>query len=224
MGEYYNWVNVDRKEYICPSDFDFGNKKHESMRRGNAFLCALRELLSKDWAGNHVFCMGDEKSVPADSENETLRILYGHTVQAGYPEDAFDTMIETYKNVSGLFKAAESEVRQEIRYFLEDLKNNDSLAHNEYGVNISNPFEGLFLRSGKDFRYTINHTKRVCYSFTETKILYLDHTENSFADPLPILMGYGRVSETGAWVGDIVGVGDEIPAGYDLLKEIFLNW
>lgn len=29
MGEYYDWVNVDRKEYISPCDFDFGNKKHE---------------------------------------------------------------------------------------------------------------------------------------------------------------------------------------------------
>ena len=53
MGEYYDWVNVDRKEYINPNDFDFGNKKHESMGRGNVFLCALRELLSKEWEGVH---------------------------------------------------------------------------------------------------------------------------------------------------------------------------
>lgn len=26
MGEYYDWVNVDRKEYICPNDFDCGNR------------------------------------------------------------------------------------------------------------------------------------------------------------------------------------------------------
>ena len=224
MGEYYNWVNVDRKEYICPNDFGLGNKKLESMGRGNAFLCALRELLSKEWAGDHILFMGDEKPVPADPGNDTLRILYGHIVQAGYPEDASDTVIETHKNVSGLFKAAEAEVRQEILRVLKDLENNEPTVHNEYGVNISNPFEGLFLRSGKDFRYTINHTKRVCYSFTETRFLYLNLTENDFADPLPILMGYGQESETGAWVGDIVGVGDGIPAGYDLLKEIFLDW
>jgi len=224
MGEYYRWVNVDRKEYICPNDFDFGNKKHESMGRGNTFLCALRELLSKEWAANHVIFMGDEQPVLADSDNKTLRILYGHTVQAGHPEDAFDTVIDTYKNVSGLFKAAEVIVRQEIRWFLEDLKNNAPMMYNEYGVNILNPFDGLFLRNGQDFRYTVNHTKRVYYSFEETKILCLDHTENNFADPLPILMGYGRISETGAWVGDVIGVGDEIPEGYKLLKEIYLDW
>lgn len=24
MGEYYNWVNVDKKEYICPADLITG--------------------------------------------------------------------------------------------------------------------------------------------------------------------------------------------------------
>lgn len=224
MGEYYDWVNVDRKEYICPNDFDFGNKRLESTGRGNVFLCALRELLSKEWAGDHVIFLGDEVLVPADSDNETLKTLYGHTVQAGDPGVAFTAQIETYINVSGLFKASEAEVRPEIEFYLEVLKNNKPMAHNEYGVDASDPFAGLFLRTGKDFRYTINHTKRVCYSFTETKILCPDHAQNDFVDPLPILMAYGCVSETGIWVGDIIGVGDKIPDGYVLLKEIVLDW
>lgn len=33
MGEYYSWINVDKKEYICPADFDYGNKFHESMHK-----------------------------------------------------------------------------------------------------------------------------------------------------------------------------------------------
>ena len=85
MGEYYDWVNVDRKEYISPVDFDYGSKRYESMwERGNSFLCALRELLSKEWAGDHVLFLGDESPIPADTENETLRIIYGHTLHAGY--------------------------------------------------------------------------------------------------------------------------------------------
>lgn len=221
MGEYYNWVNVDRKEYICPSDFDYGNKKHESMVRGNVFLCALRELISKEWAGDHVIFLGDEKSISEGTDNETLEIMYKHMLQEGYPEDTM--MIEIYKNISGLFKAAEQEVRQEIHYYIEELKSHNSIVWNEYGVDISNPYEGLFLRIGLDFKYTINHTKRVCYSFDKTRILHLDNTENNNLDPLPVLMGYGRVSETGAWVGDIIGVADEIPKGYELLKEIYLD-
>ena len=41
MGQYYCWVNFDKKEYLCPADFDLGNKLHESMSADNALLRAL---------------------------------------------------------------------------------------------------------------------------------------------------------------------------------------
>ncbi len=44
MGEYYDWVNVDRKEYISPVDFNLGSKRHESMGRKNTVLRALHEM------------------------------------------------------------------------------------------------------------------------------------------------------------------------------------
>lgn len=223
MGEYYNWVNVDKKEYICPNDFDLGNKRTESIGRRNDLLCALRELLSKEWRGDHVFFMGDEKLIQEDDANETLQILYHHTVQCDYTGNAFDTVYETYKNISGLFRAAEAEVRPEIGFYLDDL-GSDNIMINEYGVDPEHPFEGLFLRNGRDFRYTLNHTKKICYAFEETKILHLDRTENDNVDPLPLLMGYGRCMDTGSWLGDIIGVADEKPDGYTLLETIYLDW
>lgn len=45
MGEYYNWVNVDKKEYISPCDFGFGNKRTESLVRGNVFLCDFANII-----------------------------------------------------------------------------------------------------------------------------------------------------------------------------------
>ena len=224
MGEYYDWVNVDRREYICPTDFDLGNKSIETSWRGNAFLCALRDLLSNEWAGDHVFFMGDEKDISKDTENATLQRLYEHTVQLNWPGEAYDTVLEMYTNVSGLFIAAEEEVRQEIGFYLEDLANDSAYARNEYGINRDNPYVGLFSRTGKDFRYTLNHTKKVCYSLEDTKILYEDGTIADNTDPLPMLMAYGRVSETGIWVGDIIGVSDEAPEGYEFLEEIYLDW
>lgn len=225
MGEYYNWVNVDRKEYICPNDFNYGNKRWESMYRGNEFLNALRELLSEEWKGDHVFFMGDEKGISADTENETLRILYLDSVAFGYPEDGSDTVCESYKNVSAQFKAAEAEARQEILFYLEDLKQgNPYNTYNEYGVDVTAPFDGLFTRSGKDFLYTVNHTKKLCYSLQKTRILSLDNKELEYSDPLPILMAYGRASDTGAWVGDIIGVSNELLDGYKLLEEIRIDW
>ena len=45
-----------------------------------------------------------------------------------------------------------------------------------------------------------------------------------FSDPLPFLMGYGRVTEPGEWLGDIIGVSDQRPEGYSLIKEIYVDW
>ncbi len=224
MGEYYDWINVDRKEFICPSDFGYGSKRRESLCRKNDFLNALRELLSTEWKGGHVLFMGDETKVSAESENEAIKLLYGHTVQCGYAGDAASTICESYKNISGLFKTAKSEVCEEIELYLESLKSGENYLPNQYGIDVTDPFKGLFQRSGRDFPYTINHTKRVFYSFKETKILHLDGRENDFVDPLPLLMAYGRTTGTGIWAGDIVGVSSEKPKGYELLKEIHLDW
>lgn len=224
MGEYYKWVNVDKKEYICPSDFDYGNKCWESLTRENSFLCALFDLLSNEWSGDHIFWMGDEKLISKDTNNPTLKILYEDSVKLGYPGDGFDTVSEVYKNISSLFKAAENIVREEIRFYLENIKTNNLNENNEYGVDLNNPFKGLFLRDGKNFRHTINHTKKVYYSFDNTKILYKNNTENTFSNPLPLLMTYGKIANDGDWLGDIIGVSDEIPNGYKLLSELYLDW
>lgn len=224
MGEYYKWVNVDKREYICPVDFDYGNKLYESMWAGNALLCALRELLSKEWAGDHVFFMGDEKSISENTDNETLKILYGHTLEAGCPGDAFDAIVETYRNISCLFRAAESDARREILFYLEDLENGITNLPNVYGIDVSKPFEGLFLRNGREFSFTVNHTKKVYYSLEKTKICSLKkHEECGHVDPLPLLMCYGRVADPGAWLGDIIGAADEVLPGYVLLNKIYVD-
>ena len=64
MGEYFDWVNVNKREYICPGDFDYGNKFHESRHKNNPVLCALYELLSGRWKGDPVVFLGDEAKIP----------------------------------------------------------------------------------------------------------------------------------------------------------------
>lgn len=225
MGEYYNWVNVDKREYLCPADFGQGNKLHESMYRGNSLLSALHSLLSNEWRGDRLLFLGDACEMPLHPNLEVLQILGRETrqYQTGH---YFDTVVETYRNVSCLFKEAEAEVRQEIECYIENIKNNGAFFHytNEYGINIEHPFDSLFLKCGKSFRYTINYTKKVYYSFESTKILYLDRSENTDSDPLPLLMGYGKKTSPGSWVGDRIGVADKIDSTYTLLKEIYLDW
>lgn len=63
-----------------------------------------------------------------------------------------------------------------------------------------------------------------CYSFDQTKILYQNGEESDYADPLPILMGFGNYHEPGAWLGDIIEVADGLPAGIRVLENVMLDW
>ena len=224
MGEYFDWVNVDKKEYISPNDFDYGNKFHETMHRDSVPLLALHTLLDQRWAGDHILFLGDECHVPADTHNHVYKLLMQHHKKYAAGGSTWDGLFDTYRNVSGLFKEAENEVRPEIGYYLENLKNHKKNGYNEYGIDIHDPYKGLFWMTGHRRKYVLNHTRKTGYSLEETKILYLDHTECDFADPLPILLGFGRTCNPGPWIGDSIGVCEKLPEGYTLLKEIYLDW
>lgn len=225
MGEYFDWVNVDKHEFICPNDFDYGNKFHETTHKDSAPLHALHVLLTENWKGDHVIWLGDECTIPAESTNIVFKMLSEQCEKYGLGENVFDMYFETYKNVSGLFKEVENQVRQKIDFYLDDLKTATKYAlHNEYCVDEKHPFDGFFQKAARRFKYTINHTKQIYYSLDETDILYQDGTKNDYSDPLPILMGYGRERGPGDWLGDIIGVSDQRPEGYSLLNKIYLDW
>lgn len=144
MGEYYQWVNVDKKEYISPVDFGYGSKRWQTLHVGNDFLCALYKLLATDWAGDHIIWLGDELSRLKSPDNVLLEILYQDTLKSGYPGSSGDTIIdEMYTNISGTFKEAERDVREEIEYSLHILK--------QYGIRLDNPFKGFFFERRKRF-------------------------------------------------------------------------
>lgn len=228
MSEYFYWVNVDKKEYLCPADFDLGLKQHESVARDNDLLAALHTLLANEWNGDRILFLGDECPVPEHPNCEALCILDADTKMHDTGH-YYDTVVETYQNVSGLFREAETEVRKYIQYYLDDLHDYNrgeraELPVNEYGINSDRPFDGLFTKEGTTFPYIINYTKKVYYSFAHTHILFQDHSESINHDPLPLLLEYGRRVNFGVWVGDRIGVSDTIDPEYTLIKEIVLDW
>ena len=83
MGEYYNWVNIDKKEYISPHDFDYGNKLWESMNKDSAPLHALHVLLANEWRGDRVLWLGDERLASEDFPNAVIQNLYVQTAEVG---------------------------------------------------------------------------------------------------------------------------------------------
>ena len=154
MGEYYKWVNAERKEYLSPPDFNFGSKSHESMCRDNDLLCALRELLSTTWKGCQIVFLGDECNAPSGIALDLFQTIQKHTEEIGYPGDMIDTICESYRNVSCLFKATENNVREEISFYMDDyMKHGAFILYNEYGIDPVNPYRDLFLKSGKSFHF-----------------------------------------------------------------------
>ena len=124
------------------------------------------------------------------------------------------------------FKGTENEVISEINMFLGDRLHPSTFEYvNEYCVDPGDPFNGLFFRSGKPFRYIINETRKTCYSL-DTTLFYGDNDMvYNDSDPLPLLMRFGRVSDPGLWLGDIILVADRIDEKkYTLLDRMRLDW
>ena len=77
---------------------------------------------------------------------------------------------------------------------------------------------------GREYVYIINYSKGIYYSFEKTKFINIDKTEEGKCDPLPLLLRYGRASEPGLWLGDIIGVSDTAPEDFRLIKVMHMNY
>ena len=107
---------------------------------------------------------------------------------------------------------------------MERIRRGEKDLVNEYGVDINNPFAGMFGRKGKSYKYTINYSKGVAYCLDTTKIITLDNSVTDNIDPLPVLLGCGRTMQPGEWLGDSVGVSDSLDTGITLLDKIRILW
>lgn len=200
MGIYYDWVNLDKKEFICPNDFNQGNKVYETTAIRNPFLGALYDLLASDWRGDTLIFLGDDVPIPDSCDKPVLHRLHADWKASGQTGTDWDYVYETYHNISGLYKASESEVRNELNYKIE----NNDWEFDEYKVDPNDPFNGLFVREPRFFRYTVNHTKR--------EYIDIDALPSPY-NPLPVLLAFpGREEEfTGNWLGDELEVSESLP-------------
>ena len=224
MGEYFNWVNVDKREYLCPGDFDLGNKLYESAGANNALLQALCALLTDDWRGDRLIWLGDYAEIPADTENAALKCLasqHAAWLEAEGVSEPVDTFIMcAYRNVSALFREAEKKVRPKITWMIE----HGDFSGDEFKVNPADPFRGLFVRSVKHCRYVVNRGRG---EFLDQEH---DRSEAGCAGRrrssyLPILFAYGETVDepyAGLWIGDRVELrADPPPDGYKDMSGVY---
>jgi len=69
----------------------------------------------------------------------------------------------------------------------------------------------LFKLEGKIFRYTLNHTKEEAFLTGDSAVVYANGVAVEDEDPIASLLSYDGISEPGSWVGDSIGVSDELP-------------
>ena len=218
MGEYYSWVNVDKKQYIKPVDFDDAHRLFGTGFSGPLYgaLCAL---LASDWKGDHIIHIGDYAEVPENPDNETLRRLLSGLLSWRSDMDFDGYIIEKFQNISGIFKAAEPMVRPEINWMIE---NDDFGEYNYYRVEREDSFRGLFCRDLYFPRYVINESRKEYFDLGEDRFWYYD------TRPMPIVLSYGRDASFykygGYWLGDIIAVSDTDPGSEyrDFGKDV--NW
>ncbi|HZK52999.1 MAG TPA: hypothetical protein VFC84_02165 [Desulfosporosinus sp.] len=59
MGQYYRVVNIDKREYLSPSDYHNLLKLMEHSYARNEFVDAVVNLLAKEWKGDRIVWAGD---------------------------------------------------------------------------------------------------------------------------------------------------------------------
>ena len=218
MGEYYSWVNVDKKQYIQPVNFNQGSNMFESSSVDNPLFGALSSLLANEWKRDHIIYIGDYAVIPEDTDNETLKMLLTGLHSYNVDTDIDGYITDVFQNVSGLFKAAEPDVRSDIELMIE----HDDFEYNYFRVDRQDPFRGLFSRDLAYYRYVINCTRKEYFDTQNTREWHID------SNPLVILLGYGQRTSfykyAGLWLGGEIEVSDDKPS--DEYRDIGMdyNW
>ncbi len=215
MGQYFNWVNFDKREYIDTAPWPNGQKLVECTYLGCEETDAALTMLAGEWAGDLVAFMGDY----CHFENEThpgrreVELRLGGMI---FDDFLFDTCTD----ICGRFDYVGN--HPEARRYVEH--------GDDYSME---PYEGPFDIAIHSYRYIVNVSKREFVDRFRTAVRYIDGSTGRIVryDPFPQLM----CSETngleypdeinGLWFGDIVRPTDEHPgSGYRAVAQDYSYW
>lgn len=215
MGQYFNWVNFDKLEYIATDPWPNGSKLVECTYLGCEETDAALTMLAGEWAGDLVAFMGDY----CRFENETNpgRREVGRRL-GGMVFDDF--LFDTCTDICGRFDYVGN--HPEARRYVE---HGDDFA--------LEPYDGPFDVAIRRYRYVVNESKKELVDRFRTAVRHIEKTTGRIVryDPFPQLM----CSETdgleysdeinGLWFGDIVRPADEHPgAEYKAVAQDYSYW
>lgn len=76
MGEYFSWVNIDRREYIRSGDFSDGMcKLYQTTWYGCMGHRAFCTLIGEEWKGQRMLYLGDQTEANGDLGNPVMKQL-----------------------------------------------------------------------------------------------------------------------------------------------------
>lgn len=101
MGQYYIAVNVDKKEFIHPHQYDNGLKLMEWSYIGNKFSTALLNLIAHRWKGDRVYVVGDYADLSDEHE-----VWYEELKKLTEELDLHDGDYKNYPDSYSLYKYA----------------------------------------------------------------------------------------------------------------------
>lgn len=211
MGQYFDWVNFDKREIIAADPWPNGQKIHESAYLGCPETDAVLTMLAGDWAGDLVVLLGDYAKFRDEvhpGRREVERRLAGAIC---------DDYICGLTDICGRFDYVRDHPEAK-RYVERDDGSYDWI-----------PYDGPFDVTIHQFRYVVNESKREFVDRWRTAERYIDEQTGEIVryDPFPELM----CSETGGledpehkieglWFGDIVRPTDEHPGeGYTAVAQ-----
>lgn len=184
MGQYFSWVNLDKREFIEDDPWICGLKLIESCYVGNEKTDAALTLLESRWAGDRVVFLGDYASFA--NETDPFRKAFELELGGKCPEDF---MLEELEDITGLFA------------YVRDCGRNK---HYDWDTESYRPYEGPFDIEIVDYRFVVDETLKEFVDRATTPVRYISESgEITRYDPVPELMS--SENETGRWGEHVAG-------------------
>lgn len=193
MGQYFNWTNFDKGEFIDTDIWPNGQKLVESAYYGCEETDAALTMLAGEWAGDFVCFLGDYADFRNNRSPAAERVL--EAMDGRCAEDYF---LECAKDIQGRFDFA---------------KTNSDFRWYDFEEGKEKPFIGPFDITIQRFRYVINESKHEYIDREQTAVRYIDPADGEIVryDPFPEYMsseddGFNDPENKvrGLWLGDVI--------------------
>lgn len=198
MGEYFDWVNLDKKEYVYSNPWNCGPKLTENCFVGNEKTDAVLTLLSERWRGDRVVFMGDYAEF-SDEVDPFRRAFEEELAGKGIQDYLFDDLTD----ITGIFSYVKSSPH--CSYWDEDKET-------------EMPYEGPFDTEIVFFRYVVDETLHEFVDRCLCPVRYIDEDGTIVRyDPVPELMSSYDYNEpeidefSGRWFGHAIRPTNERP-------------